>query len=116
MRYSDLVTLPTTSDEAKDSILDLITVAIGNDRKDIPMDEVLSVLHQQGWDLTRRMIMDLLQDNDMIRQITKDKIILNGDNIDDDVDGYSNNDKAEKDQEHVSKMAKKGAKKKQGAV
>ena len=115
MRYADLVTLPTTSDEAKDSILDLITVAIGNNRADIPMDEVLSVLHQQGWDLTPRMIMDLLQDNDMIRQITKDKIILNNENADV-ADSWSDDKKVKKDKDHVSKMAKKGAKKKQGAV
>lgn len=115
MRYSDIVALPTTSDEAKDSILDLITVAIGNNRAEVPMDEVLGVLHQQGWDLTRRMIMDLLQGNDMIRQITKDKIILNDDNIDV-ADDYSDDNKQKKDKDHVSKMAKKGAKKKQGAV
>jgi hypothetical protein len=110
--------MPTTADEAKDSILDLITVAIGNDKSTIPMDEVRGVLHQQGWDLTPGMIMDVLKDNEMIRQITKPEIILNNESGDDSTD-YSNDDKVEKDKDHVSKMAKKGAKKKkpkQGAV
>jgi len=109
--------MPTSSEEAKESILDLITVAIGNNEQEIPMDDILGVVRQQGWNLTRRMIMDILQDNDMIRQITKDKIVLNTEDMDSS-DNYSDDKKVEKDRDHVSKMAKKGAKKKkkQGAV
>lgn len=109
MRYADLKALPSTPDEAKASILDLVTVAIGNNENEIPMDDVLAVMHQQGWDLTRRMVMDILQDNDMVKQTTKDKIILQNDNYTDDTD---NSEKAvEKGKDHVDKLAKKALKK-----
>lgn len=109
MRYADIRALPSTPDEAKASILDLVTVAIGNNKKEIPMDDVLSVMHQQGWDLTRRMVMDILQDNDMVKQTTKDSIILQNDNY---VDDGDHSDKVvQKSKDHVDKLAKKATKK-----
>ena len=109
MRYADLKALPSTPDEAKASILDLVTVAIGNNESEIPMDDVLAVMHQQGWDLTRRMVMDILQDNNMVRQTTKDKIILQNDNATDDTDHSEKS--VEKGKDHVNKLAKKALKK-----
>jgi hypothetical protein len=108
MRYADLKVLSSTPDEAKTSIIDLVSVASGNNRTDIPMDEILSVMHQQGWDLTRRMIMDLLKDNEMVERITKDSIILkNEDNVSpaDVIDK-----EAERSKDHVDKLAKKAMK------
>jgi len=113
MRYAELTALPATPDEAKASILDLVTVAIGNGKTEIPMDEVLDVLHQQGWDLTRRMIMDILKDNEMIKRTTKDKIILKGDTED---TGDASQDEIEKSKKHVDKMAKKALKNQAGKM
>ena len=108
MRYADLTALPTMPDEANNSILDLVTVAIGNGKTEIPMEDVLEVLHQQGWDFTRRMIMDVLKDNKMIKRTTTDKIILVGDTED---TGDASQQEVEKGKKHVDKMAKKALKK-----
>ena len=107
MRYADLTALPTMPDEANNSILDLVTVAIGNGKTEIPMEDVLEVLHQQGWDFTRRMIMDVLKDNKMIKRTTKDKIILAGNSED---TGDASQHEVEKGKKHVDKMAKKALK------
>jgi hypothetical protein len=109
MRYADLTTLPSSPDEAKASILDLVTVAIGNNKTEIPMDDILAIMHQQGWDLTRRMVMDILQDNDMVKQITKDKIILQNDNEASPTDELKKD--MQKGKNHVDKLAKKAMKK-----
>ena len=109
MRYAELITIPGTSEEAKNSIKDLVTVYLGKGANDIPMDEVLSVLHNQGWDLTRRMIMDVLKDHKGIKQITKDTINLKGGNEEaaDEDTGEIPDPEKEKSQKHVKKLAKK---------
>jgi len=112
MRYADLTALPTTSDEAKANILDFITVAAGNNKTEVPMDDVLALMHQQGWDLTKRMIMGVLKDNDMIKRITKDKIILQGDNEAE--PGDASEREEEKSQKHVNHLARKAMKKDRG--
>lgn len=109
MRYADLRALPTTTDEAKASILDLVAVAVGNNRPDIPMDDIISMMHEQGWDLSRRMVMDILKDNDMVKRTTKDKIILNVE--DEGEPGEVGKEEEEKSKQHVDKMAKKALKK-----
>lgn len=109
MRYADLKALPMTPDEAKTSIIDLVMVAVGNGKTEIPMDEVLDTLHQQGWDLTRRMVMDVLTGNDMVKRTTKDEIILKNEDAED--PGEASEDEKDKSFDHVSKMAKKALKK-----
>jgi hypothetical protein len=58
------------------------------------------------------MIMDVLKDNDIIKRITKDKIILQGD---DEADpGEVSDDQGQKSQQHVDKLARKAMKKDRG--
>ena len=109
MRYADIKALPIMPDEAKTSIIDLIAVAVGNDKSEINMDDILGMMHKQGWDLTRSMVMDILKDNDMVKRTTKDKIILNVDTAEE-PDQISDKEE-EKSLSHVSKMAKKALKK-----
>lgn len=111
MRYAELTSLPGTPEEAKNSVIDLVTVYSGKNKSSIPMDEVVSMLHGQGYDITPRMIMDILQDNDMIKRITKDKIELKGG--DEDM-GMIPDPEKEKTKKHVEKMAKKTIKKDTG--
>jgi hypothetical protein len=105
MRYADLKVVGSTPDDAKTSIIDLVSVASGNGRTEIPMSEILSVMHQQGWDISRRMIMDILQDNEMIERITKDSILLKNENQVDPADVIDK--EKQRGAEHVDKLAMK---------
>lgn len=104
MRYADLQVLSSTPEEAETSVVDLVSVASGNNRPEISMDEILSVMHQQGWEMTRGMIMDILKDNEMVERITKDKIILKNDNQVNPAQVVSK--EAERNEKHVDKLAK----------
>lgn len=76
MRYKELVSLPSTPEEAKNAILDLVTVYKSKKASSIPMDEILSVLHNQGFDADKRWVMDTLKDKAGIQRIAKDEVIL----------------------------------------
>ena len=108
MRYAELTSLPSTPEEARNSIIDIVTVYSGKNKPSIDMDEVIGMLHDGGYDLTPRMVMDVLQDNDLIKKITKDEIMLKGG--DDDM-GMIPDQEKEKTKKHVEKLAKKTIKK-----
>lgn len=107
MRYSEIASLPSTPDEARDTILDLVTVYRSRDEKEIPMPEILKLLHNQGFDADRRWVMDTLKDQSGIRRVTKDAVILQTDEPESEV----GDDEQAKSEKKVSKMASKTAKK-----
>lgn len=107
MRLSQIQQLPSTPDEAKNGIMDLVTVYRSRDESSIPMAEILALLHNQGFDANRRWVMDTLRDKPGIVRITKDEVILK----DDDEDAVSGVDQQEKSEKKVSKMATKAARK-----
>ncbi len=76
MRYKEIVSLPSTPEEAQNAILDLVTVYKGKKASSIPMDEILGVLHNQGYDADKRWVMDTLRDKAGIQRIAKDEVIL----------------------------------------
>ena len=76
MRYKEIASLPGTPEEAQNAILDLVTVYRSKDAASIPMTEILSVLHNQGFDADRRWVMDTLKDQAGIVRIAKDQVIL----------------------------------------
>lgn len=76
MRYKEIASLPSTPEEAQNAILDLVTVYRSKDAASIPMTEILSVLHNQGFDADRRWVMDTLKDQAGIVRIAKDQVIL----------------------------------------
>lgn len=106
MRYEELTSLPSTAEEAKNSMVDLITVYFSKNEPHIPMNDVLDMLRIEGYDLTPGMVMDILNGNRMIKRITKEKIELNNS---DTTDMISDKEK-EKTKKHVEKMAKKAIK------
>lgn len=108
MRYAELTSLPGTPEEARDSIVDIVTVYSGKNKPSIDMKEIIGMLHNKGYDLTPRMVMDVLQDNELIKRITKDEIVLKGG--DDDM-GMIPDQEKEKAEQHVEKLAKKTIKK-----
>lgn len=108
MRYAEISSLPSTPDEAKNAIIDLVTVYRSRDESKIPMDEILGILHNQGFDANVRWVMDTLQGTDGVSRITPDAVQLQTDVLDTDV--ISDKEEA-KSAEKVSRMAAKAAKK-----
>jgi hypothetical protein len=107
MRYSEITSLPSSPDEAENSIMDLVAVYQSKDAASIPMAELLSVLHNQGFDANRRWVMDVLKDKQGIERVVKDKVILQQDIP---PEGASD-DQEQKSAEKVEKMATKAARK-----
>jgi hypothetical protein len=108
MRYSEISSLPSSPEEAKNAMLDLISVYRSKDEASIPMEEILSVLHNQGFDANARWVMDSLQDKSGVKRITPQEVILKQDNI---PDSQASDDETAENQDKVSKMAAKAAKK-----
>ena len=104
MRYSEISSLPATPDEAKNAVLDIITVFQGKNKSEIPLSVVMKTLHRQNFDVDRRLLIDLIKDEPTIKRISGDMIYLN--TGDDDTDMVSK-DEGEKSKEKVEKMAKK---------
>ena len=111
MRYSEIASLPGTPSEAKNAILDLITVYQGHNQNEVPLDAVLKMLHRQNFDVDSRLIIDLIKDEPIINRISGGTIHLNSEK--DDLDAVSK-DEVEKSKEKVKKMAKKALKKEIG--
>lgn len=108
MRYAELTALPGTPEEASASILNLVTMYSSKNQKEVPMEDVLAVLHNEGYDLTPRMIMDVLKDNKLVSKVSKDTLYLAGDEADMGMIPDQDKDKTKK---HVEKMAKQTIKK-----
>lgn len=89
-------------------MLDLISVYRSKDAASIPMDEVLSVLHNQGFDANVRWVMDMLQDKSGVKRITKDSVELQQDSV---PDTTASDAEEKQSEDRVSKMAAKAAKK-----
>ena len=78
------------------------------DAASIPMDEILAVLHNQGFDADQRWVMDALTDKPGIKRIEKNQVVLQQDDVPDEV---ASPDEQQISQDKVSQMAAKAAKK-----
>jgi hypothetical protein len=72
------------------------------------MDEILSVLHNQGFDANARWVMDSLKDKSGVKRITPEEVILQQDDI---PDSEASDDEAKASEDKVAQMATKAAKK-----
>ena len=108
MRYSEISSLPSSPEEAENAMLDLISVYRSKDEASIPMAEILSVLHNQGFDANPQWVMDNLKDKSGVTRITPTEVILQQDNI---PDSEASDDEAEASKDKVAQMATKAAKK-----
>jgi hypothetical protein len=104
MRYSEIATLPGTPDEAKHSVMDIVAVYQGNGKTEIPVNVVMKTLHKQGFDLDRRLLIDLIKDNESIKRISGDIIYLDTGKED---TAFVSKDEGEKSKEKVEKLAKR---------
>ena len=108
MRLADLQALPVAPDDAKASILDLLTVAAGNGRTNVPMKEIIDMMSSQGFNVTPGMIMDIVKGNEMVSRSTRSEIILKSDGNSE--EPTKDDASAEHDKHKVSGMASKAAK------
>lgn len=108
MRYSEIASLPSTPEEAQNAILDLVAVYRSKDADSIPMTEILSVLHNQGFDADRRWVMDTLKDKAGIVRIAKDQVILQ---LDEPPETAASGEEVDFSKEKVARMASGAAKK-----
>ena len=106
MRYSEISSLPSSPEEAENTMLDLISVYRSKDEASIPMEEILSVLHNQGFDANIRWVMDSLKDKSGVKRITPQEVILQQDNI---PDSEASDDEAKASEDKVAQMASKAA-------
>lgn len=111
MRLREIMVLPGTPSEAKNSILDLMAVYQGRNLKEIPIDVILKTLHRQNYDVDRRLVADLIKDEPNVKRISNNTVYLN--TGEDDLE-VSSEDEQQKNKEKVKQMAKKSLKKKIG--
>ena len=107
MRYSEITSLPSSPEEAKNAVLDLISVYSGKDKPSVPMKEILSLLHDKGYDATASWVMDILQNKGGVKRVTPQEVILKTEDLTDTV----SDDEQQKSQDKVQKMASKAARK-----
>lgn len=108
MRYAEITALPGPPEEAKTTIVNMVTMASSKNVDEIPMDEVLAVLQKEGYDLTPRMVMDVLNGNKLIQDVSRETIRLHNENGDTGMIPDQDKDKSKK---HVEKLAKQTIKK-----
>jgi hypothetical protein len=108
MRYSEITSLPSSPEEAQNSLMDLVSIYRSKDEASIPMKEILSTLHNQGFDANTRWVMDTLKDKSGVKRILPDRVELEQDEIESSV---PSKDEQDKSQEKVQKMASKAARK-----
>ena len=107
-RHSEISSLPSTPDEAKNAMIDLVSVYRSRNETSIPMKEILGILHNQGFDANVRWVMDTLKDTDGVSRITPESVYLVTDKLD---IGVTSGQEQDKSEEKVGKMAAKAAKK-----
>lgn len=95
--------MPSAPEEASNTIINMVTMASSKNQPDIPMEEILGVLRGEGFDLTPRMVQDILRGNKLIKNATHDTVYLTGDGSE---LGMIPDQEEEKSQKHVEKMAK----------
>lgn len=110
MRYSDIAALPGTPEEAKNVLLDLITVYQAKNKSEIPLDVVMKTLHRQNFDTDRRLIIDLIKNEPAVKRISNGIIYLS---MESDEETVGPTEK-EKSKDKVKDMAKKTLKKEVG--
>lgn len=112
MRYAEITALPAPPEEADNSIINMVTMASSKNKGQIPMEEILAMLRIEGYDLTPRMVMDVLKKTKLVRKATKDMVHLVNDDADAEADiGMIPDREKDKAKKHIEKMAKQTIKK-----
>jgi hypothetical protein len=108
MRYREIQNLPISQEEAENSLMDLVSAYRSKDEANIPMKEILTTLHNIGFDANTRWVMDSLKSKSGVARILPDRVELQQDQLN---SGEISDAESHKSQEKVDKMAHKAAKK-----
>ena len=111
MRYSEISTIPGSPDEAKNAILDIVTVYSGTGKTEIPLRVILKTMHRQNFDVDERLVIDILKNEPSVKRISDGIVHLSTEDYDTEP---VSKDEEEKSGETVKQMAKKSLKKKIG--
>lgn len=110
MRYAEITALPAPPEEADTNIINMVTMASSKGKTELPMVDVLDMLRREGYDLTPRMVMNILKKSKLVKDASGDTIQLVNNDADEDT-GMIPDQKKEKAKKHVEKMAKQTIKK-----
>jgi hypothetical protein len=110
MRYAEIAALPAPPEEAENSIVNMVTMASKKKMSELPMEDILAMLRREGYDLTPKMVMDMLRKSKLVKDATGDIVYLINPDADADTGMIPDERKADS-KKHVEKMAKKTIKK-----
>lgn len=116
MRYSEIFLLPGTPQEAKNVVMDILTVYQAVGKNEVPLETILKTLHKQNFDIDRRMLIDLIKNQSPIDRISDGVVYIKTTEPEDieDVDLVSDTEE-EKSKQKVEKMANKALKSMKGS-
>lgn len=95
------------TNELLDTVIDLIYTASAEGQDSISTEDMISDLESQGYLVNVKDLIDMLQDNPIIINISKDSIDIDTGINDSDSDTYTQQDQEQRNQDTVSAMAKK---------
>lgn len=95
------------TNELLDTVIDLIYTASAEGQDSISTEDMISDLESQGYLVNVKDLIDMLQDNPIITNISKDSIDIDTGINDSDSDTYTQQDQEQRNQDTVSAMAKK---------
>lgn len=112
MRYAEITALPAPPEEADNSIINMVTMASSKNKKELPMEDILAMLRREGYDLTPKMVKNVLKDNKLVKDSNDEMVYLVNDEADAEEDAEIAANRRKHDaKKHVEKMAKKTIKK-----
>lgn len=115
MRFRDLIEAHSIHDQVVHELLDQMAVYLGTNQHEVSIAALLNAMHSIDLDVDKNTIIAVLKDKPFVERITGNSIYLRMDSEDDtDTDSQEDivdkTDDAEKNQEHVEKMAQRAIK------
>lgn len=104
MRIVEIISESADASETRGAVIDLLTIMAGEGLDSTSLETLITELSTQGIDIDRNSLFDLLNNLAIVRNIKDDVVFFNTDS-----DQSHNSDlpDPEKQQKHVSSMAKK---------
>lgn len=113
MRYREIYFLPSTPEEAKNAVVDFLTVEQSRGITEVPAADIIRML-SANFQIDRRMLIKLIGDTPPVKRISDGIVYLKSEADDLEDPDVVSDDEEEKSQKKVEKMAKKALKKKKG--
>lgn len=116
MRYSEIYLLPGTPEEAKNVVMDILTVYQAVGKNEVPLEVIIKTLHKQNFDIDRRMLIDLIKNQSPIDRISDGVVYIKTTEPEEFEDmEVASDTEEEKSKKKVEKMANKALKSMKGS-